>query len=296
MTTPTTTTILDGRQLAQDLAAELRAECRELELLLDFTPVLAAVVVGEDAASRSYLASIERGCARVGLRFRHVELLESATEAELRAALVALNGEHEVCGVIVQMPLPPHLPALLVAETLAPEKDIDGITPANAGRLALGLPSFVPNTPAGGIELLRRYAIPLAGRRAVVVGRSNVVGKPMALLLLREHATVTICHSRTPDLAAHTREADIVVAAAGVPGLIRGDMLKPDATVIDFGINFPEWARGKMVGDVDFASAVAVAGAITPVPGGTGPVTNMMLLRNTLLAARALASRAVGEG
>ena len=295
MTTPTAATILDGRQLAKDLAEELRAECAALARVLDLTPVLAAVVVGEDAASRSYLASIERGCARVGLRFRHVELSEGVGEDELRAELVALNGRREVCGVIVQMPLPPHLPALLVAETLTPGKDIDGITPANAGRLALGLPSFVPNTPAGGMELLRRYAVPLAGRRAVVVGRSNVVGKPMALLLLREHATVTICHSRTPDLAAHTREADIVVAAAGVPGLIRGDMLKPGATVVDFGINFPEWAGGRMVGDVDFASAVAVAGAITPVPGGTGPVTNMMLLRNTLLAAQAPVSRAVGR-
>ena len=284
---PTMATILDGRPLAQRLTTELRSECAPLTATLGFSPVLTPVIVGDDAASRAYLASIERACARTGLGLRPVQLPAGSTESALRAALVSLNGQREVCGVVVQMPLPAGLSPDVVAETLAPAKDIDGITPSSAGRLALGLPSFIPNTPAGGIELLRYYDIPLAGRRAVVVGRSNVVGKPLALLLLREHATVTICHRRTADLAALVREADILAVAAGQPGLIGGAMIKPGAVVIDFGINFPEWSNGKMVGDVDFASALPVAGAITPVPGGTGPVTNMMLMRNTLAAARA---------
>jgi methylenetetrahydrofolate dehydrogenase (NADP+) / methenyltetrahydrofolate cyclohydrolase len=283
-------TILDGRALAKELAAEMRAECAELTATLGFAPILAVVVVGDDPASRAYIGSIEKACGRVGIEFRLVDLPASTDELALRQELVALNRQREVCGVLVQAPLPPHLSPRAVAETLAPEKDVDGITPANFGRLALGLPHLPPNTPAGGMELLRRYGIPLAGRRAVVVGRSNVVGKPMALLLLREDATVTVCHSRTPDLAAATRQADLVVVGAGKPGLITGAMLKPGAVVVDFGINFPDGPDGRMTGDVDFESATAVAGAITPVPGGTGPVTNMMLLRNTLTAARALAA------
>lgn len=286
--TPPTATILDGRALAKQLAVELQAECAALVARLGFAPIVAVVLVGDDPASRAYSANIARTCARIGLGSRAVELSGTASEEELRAALVALNGEREICGVIVQMPLPPHLSPVVVEQTLAPGKDIDGITPANAGRLALGLPSFVPNTPAGGMEMLRRHGIPVAGRRAVVVGRSNVVGKPMALLLLREHATVTVCHSRTVDLPAILREADIVASATGRAHLIDGGMLKPGATVIDFGINFPDWSGGKMVGDVNFQSAITVAGAITPVPGGTGPVTNMMLMRNALAAARAL--------
>jgi methylenetetrahydrofolate dehydrogenase (NADP+)/methenyltetrahydrofolate cyclohydrolase len=193
-----------------------------------------------------------------------------------------------VDGVIVQMPLPAHLNPTSAIGALDPRKDVDGLHPLNLGRLAQGLPALVPNTPAGGIELLRRYAVPLAGRKAVVVGRSNVVGKPMALLLLQEQATVTICHSRTPDLAAEVRQGDIVVVAAGRAGLVTGAMLKPGTVVVDFGINVD--AEGKLRGDVNFEEASAVAGAITPVPGGTGPVTTMMLLRNTLQAARDLAA------
>jgi methylenetetrahydrofolate dehydrogenase (NADP+) / methenyltetrahydrofolate cyclohydrolase len=272
----------------------LRAERDGLQAALGFNPILAVVLVGDDPASRAYIGGIERACERVGLDCGLVELPAATTEAGLRAELVALNRRHEVCGVIVQMPLPAHLSPRVVAQTLAPEKDVDGITPTSAGRLALGLPALVPSTPAGGMELLRRNGVALAGRRAVVVGRSNVVGKPMALLLLREHATVTVCHSRTPDLAAVVREGDVVAVGAGRPGLITGDMLKPGAAVIDFGINFPGDGRN-MVGDVDFASAVEVAGAISPVPGGTGPVTNMMLMRNTLIAARALVEHAAAE-
>jgi len=289
-----TARILDGRALARELAGELRAEREGLQAALGFNPILAVVLVGDDPASRAYIGGIERACERVGLDCGLVELPAATTEAGLRAELVALNRRHEVCGVIVQMPLPAHLSPRLVAQTLAPEKDVDGITPTSAGRLALGLPALVPSTPAGGMELLRRNGVALAGRRAVVVGRSNVVGKPMALLLLLEHATVTVCHSRTPDLAAVVREGDVVAVGAGRPGLVTGDMLKPGAAVIDFGINFPG-DGGKMVGDVDFASTVQVAGAVSPVPGGTGPVTNMMLMRNTLIAARALVEHAAAE-
>lgn len=281
-----TATILDGKALAEELRGELRAECATLAAALGFSPALAVLSVGDDPASRSYIGGIRRACERVGLAFRPVALPGDCEEAALAAAVAALNADREVCGVLVTLPLPPHLSPDLVAATLAPEKDIDGITLTNAGRLALGRRTFAPNTPAGGMEMLRRYNIPVAGRHAVVVGRSGIVGRPMAALLLNADATVTICHSRTPDLAEQVRRADIVVAAAGRPHLLRGEMLKPGATVIDFGINFPEWSEGKMVGDVDFASALPIAGAITPVPGGTGPVTNMMLMRNVLAAAR----------
>jgi methylenetetrahydrofolate dehydrogenase (NADP+)/methenyltetrahydrofolate cyclohydrolase len=242
------------------------------------------VLLGDDKPSRAYSRRIARTCDEVGLRYRPVELADDVDEEALRQALVDLNGEREVAGVLVQMPLPPHLPQSIVIDTLSPAKDIDGITPYHAGRLLLGLESLVPNTPAGGLELLRRYAIPLAGRRAVVVGRSNVVGKPMALLLLKEHCTVTLCHSRTTDLAAVTREADILIVAIGRAGFITAEHIKPGAVVIDFGINvLPD---GQIVGDVDYGAAREVAGAITPVPGGTGLVTNALLARNCLIAAQ----------
>ncbi len=283
-----TATILDGRAVAETLRAELRAESATLAARLGFTPILAIVSVGDDPAARSYVAGIRRACERTGIACRPLELPLATTAVGLRAAIDELNADRGVCGVLATLPLPPHLPTSVIADSLAPEKDIDGITTTNAGRLAFGWPTFAPNTPAGGMEMLRRYNIPIAGNHAVVVGRSGIVGKPMALMLLAADATVTICHRRTPNLAAIVRGADIVVTAAGRARLITGAMLKPGATVIDFGINFPEWAGGKMVGDVDFASALPVAGAITPVPGGTGPVTNMMLMRNTLAAARTL--------
>lgn len=281
-------TILDGRTVADALRAELHAECAALIAQLGFSPVLAVVSVGDDPAARSYIAGIRRACERVGIICHPVALPEMISAEALRTAIVGLNRDREVCGVLATLPLPKHLSVSVIAETLAPEKDIDGITPTNVGRLALGERAFAPNTPAGGMEMLRRYGIPIAGRHAVVVGRSGIVGKPMALMLLAADATVTICHRRTPDLADQVRQADLVITAAGRARLITGAMLKPGAVVIDFGINFPEWTGGKMVGDVDFASALPVAGAITPVPGGTGPVTNMMLMRNMLVAARAL--------
>ena len=277
-------TILDGRALAKTMREELHAEIQEFTATNRAAPVLAVVQVAGDAASDSYVRSINKACDAVGITFLHHLLPGDTAQARLEMTVRALSTDDTVHGVLLQLPLPKELDTTGAIAQLDPRKDVDGVTPTSAGLLAQGLPSLLPNTPAGGMELLRRNGIELAGRRAIVVGRSNIVGKPMALLLLREHATVTIAHSRTPDLAAVVREADIVAAAVGRAGIITGDMLKPGAVVVDFGINLLD--DGRMVGDVDFGSAAAVAGAITPVPGGTGPVTNVMLLRNVLQAAR----------
>jgi methylenetetrahydrofolate dehydrogenase (NADP+)/methenyltetrahydrofolate cyclohydrolase len=281
-----TATILDGRVLAKTLREELRAEIQQFIAAAELTPALAVVQVAGDLAAERYIRAIRKSCDDVGITCI-VHVLPADTEqVALEARIQALSDDRQISGVLVQMPLPAGLDAQRVIAQLDPRKDVDGVHPTNTGRLAQGLPCFVPNTPAGGMELLRRNRIGLSGRRVVVVGRSNIVGKPMALLLLAEHATVTIAHSRTPDLAAVLREADLVVAAAGRAGLITGAMLRPGAVVVDFGINVLE--GGTLVGDVDFASAAEVAGAITPVPGGTGPMTNLMLMRNVLQAARDL--------
>jgi methylenetetrahydrofolate dehydrogenase (NADP+) / methenyltetrahydrofolate cyclohydrolase len=277
-------TILDGRALAKTMREELRAEVQQFIQIHETAPTLAVVQVAGDAASDSYVRSINKACEAAGITFLHQLLPGDTPQERLEMTIRTLSADNTVHGVLLQLPLPKGLDATGAIAQLDPRKDVDGVTPTSAGLLAQGLPSLLPNTPAGGMELLRRNGIKLAGQRAVVIGRSNIVGKPMALLLLREHATVTIAHSRTPDLAAVVREADIVVAAVGRAGIITGDMLKPGAVVVDFGINLLD--DGRMVGDVDFESAAAVAGAITPVPGGTGPVTNMMLLRNVLQAAR----------
>jgi len=277
-------TILDGRALAKTMREELRAEVQQFIQIHEAAPTLAVVQVAGDAASDSYVRSINKACEAAGITFLHQLLPGDTPQERLEMTIRTLSADNTVHGVLLQLPLPKGLDATGAIAQLDPRKDVDGVTPTSAGLLAQGLPSLLPNTPAGGMELLRRNGIRLAGQRAVVIGRSNIVGKPMALLLLREHATVTIAHSRTPDLAAVVREADIVAAAVGRAGIITGDMLKPGAVVVDFGINLLD--DGRMVGDVDFESAAAVAGAITPVPGGTGPVTNMMLLRNVLQAAR----------
>ena len=280
-----TATILDGRALAKTLRDELRAEIQQFIAANGAAPALAVAQVAGDAASDSYVRSINKACEAAGITFLHHLLPGDIGQAQLEATVRALSADDTIHGVLIQLPLPKGLDAAGTIAQLDPRKDVDGVTPTSAGLLTQGLPCLLPNTPAGGMELLRRYGVRLAGQRATVVGRSNIVGKPMALLLLHEHATVTIAHSRTPDLAAVVREADIVAAAVGRAGIITGDMLKPGAVVVDFGINMLE--NGQMVGDVDFDSAAAVAGAITPVPGGTGPVTNVMLLRNVLQAARA---------
>ncbi len=276
------TTTLDGRAVAAALRDELRADIQQLQEH-GRTPRLAVVQVAGDAASDWYVRSIKRTAQQVGIDFHLVALPADVEQHVVLEQIAQLNADETTHGVIVQLPLPKHLNATTVINALDPAKDVDGQHPSSLGRLAVGLPTFVPNTPAGGMELLRRYIIPITGKRAVVVGRSGVVGKPMALLLLNEHATVTIAHSRTPNLAAVVREADIVAVAVGKPGVVNGAMIKPGAVVLDFGINE---VNGSVVGDVDYASAAEVAGAITPVPGGTGPVTNLMLMRNVVMAAK----------
>ncbi|WP_298821425.1 bifunctional 5,10-methylenetetrahydrofolate dehydrogenase/5,10-methenyltetrahydrofolate cyclohydrolase [Chloroflexus sp.] len=276
--------ILDGRALAQELRAEVTAQIGELRAQIDRPPTIAVVQVGDDPAATRYVRSIDRLCQALGAACRAIALPAVTEQADLEATVAGLSRDDRIDGILLQLPLPAGLSLDGVLHCLAPEKDLDGIHPINAGLLAQGRPALTPNTPAGGMELLRRYGIEVRGKRAAVVGRSAIVGRPMALLLLQADATVTICHSRTPDLGTVLRECDIVAAAAGRPGLITADMIKPGAIVIDFGTNV--LADGSMVGDVDFAAAVEVAGAITPVPGGTGPVTNMMLMQNLIKATR----------
>jgi methylenetetrahydrofolate dehydrogenase (NADP+)/methenyltetrahydrofolate cyclohydrolase len=285
--------LLRGGELAAQVRATVAAELVAFRAEHGFVPELAVVIAGRDAPSTVYLHKILDGCRLVGIRDRLVELPDDCSAAALGDAIAALSRDPGVAGIIVQQPLPRGIPLRTVIDALDPARDIDGIHPLNAGLLALGYEGFLPATAHAAVELLKRSGIPLEGRRAVVVGRSNVVGKPAALLLLREHCTVTICHSRTPDLAAELRAADIVVVAVGRPGLVRGDMLKPGAVVVDVGINVVE---GHLVGDVDAASAAAVASAITPVPGGVGPLTNAILLTHLMRAARNLAEGRLDAG
>jgi methylenetetrahydrofolate dehydrogenase (NADP+)/methenyltetrahydrofolate cyclohydrolase len=275
--------LLRGGPIAADVRTTVAADVADFKATHGYTPELAVVIVGRDAPSTVYLHKILDGCRLVGIQDRLVELGDDCTAETLGREILVLGAERAVAGIIVQQPLPPGIPLRVVIDTLDPAKDIDGIHPLNAGLLSLGYDGFLPATAHAAVELLKRSGVELTGRRAVVVGRSNVVGKPAAFLLLREHATVTICHSRTPDLAVHLREADVVVVAAGRPGFITGDMLKPGSVVVDVGINVVE---GRLVGDVDFESAARVASAITPVPGGVGPLTNAILLTHLVWAAR----------
>ncbi len=253
-----------------------------------YAPALAIVLVGADAPSAVYLQQILRTCRTVGIDGRLVELSGDVTSAHLRRRILELNDDPLVSGIIVQMPLPAEIPLSVVTDAIDPDKDVDGIHPLNAGRLLQGHPGFVPTTAQAAVELLKRSGIELRGRDVVVIGRSNVVGKPAAVLLTREDATVTVCHSRTPNLGGYLARADVIVVAVGRPGLVTGAMLKPGVTVVDIGINVIDSDAGKvLVGDVDFASAQGVAGAITPVPGGVGPVTNALLMTHVLQAARA---------
>lgn len=279
-----TAKILDGRALAKTLREELRADVHIFAAEIGIQPRLVVVRVDGDPAAERYSRTICKGCADVGIRFDERLLPADVAQAALEQAIDAASADAQVSGILLHMPLPAGRSAADALLRLDPRKDVDGIHPYNAGLLLQGRPYIVPNTPAGGMQLLRHFDIDLAGKRAVVVGRSAVVGKPMALLLTQADATVTLCHSKTRDLAAAVREAEIVVAAAGRPGLITGAMLRTGAVVVDFGINVLD--DGRLVGDVDFESAAEVAGAITPVPGGTGRVTNVMLLRNVLHTAR----------
>jgi methylenetetrahydrofolate dehydrogenase (NADP+)/methenyltetrahydrofolate cyclohydrolase len=286
-------TILDGRAVAKTVGDEVEAEVKAFAADHGGTlPALVVLRAGEDRASVSYANALEKSFARRGLGCRVDALPETAGEAEILDRISQLNVDMAVHGIMVQEPLPRGVNEAAVKEALAPDKDVDGANPINAGRLAQAEPAgrgpagqnfFVPATPAGGLELLKRAGVPLAGKLAVVVGRSPIVGKPMALLLLRENATVVICHSRTDDLASICRQADILCGAVGRAKMIKADWIKPGAAVIDFGVNFVD---GVMCGDVDYDPALDIAGAITPVPGGTGPMTNVMLMKNVIAAAR----------
>jgi methylenetetrahydrofolate dehydrogenase (NADP+)/methenyltetrahydrofolate cyclohydrolase len=275
--------ILDGRPLAAKIRANVRRQVAAFSRTYRFEPLLVAVMVGHQAASSVYVQQILRSCAAVGIRSRVVELPRQTTADELRRRLETLNKDPEVCGIIVQQPLPRHIPLSALTDTIMPAKDIDGIHPLNTGLMTLGYEGFLPACAEAAVEIPKFYGYSLEGKRAVVIGRSNVVGKPVQLLLMREHCTVTVCHRRTRDLPAEISRAEIVVSAAGSAGLVTGKMLHPGALVVDVGINVKD---GRIVGDVDFDSALRVAAAITPVPGGVGPVTNSILLEHLIRAAR----------
>jgi methylenetetrahydrofolate dehydrogenase (NADP+)/methenyltetrahydrofolate cyclohydrolase len=274
--------LLEGGPIADEIRIAVAEDVASFTAALGRPPGLAVVIVGRDAPSTVYLERILRGCAKVGIHAEFVELEGEATEASVVATIRDLNADPTVDGVIVQMPLPPTIRLRAVVDAIDPAKDIDGIHPMNAGLLRLGYDGFLPATAHAAVEILRRSGIEIEGQDAVVIGRSPVVGMPAAFLLVKEDATVTVCHSRTRHLDAHIRRADIVVVAAGRPGLVTGAMLKPGAVVVDVGINVVD---GRIVGDVDFASAVEVASAITPVPGGIGPLTNALLLTHLIRAA-----------
>ena len=278
--------IIDGKQFAAQLRAGLAARVAQIKARHGLTPGLAVVLVGEDPASRIYVRNKGLQAREAGMNSFEYRLPATAIQAELLERIAQLNQDPAVNGILVQLPLPTQIDPAAVIETIAVGKDVDGFHPLNAGLLAVGGAAMVPCTPLGCLLLLKDRLGDLTGQRAVVLGRSNIVGKPMAALLLREHCTVTVAHSRTRDLADECRRADILVAAVGRPEMIKGDWIKPGATVIDVGINRLPTAdgKGRLVGDVEFASAVEVAGAITPVPGGVGPMTIACLLLNTLTA------------
>ncbi len=277
-------TIIDGRAIAQRLREEVADGVREFTKEYGRAPGLATVLVGDDPASAVYVGGKQKACAEVGIAgFAH-DLNADTPRQELVRLLERLNGDPAVSGILCQLPLPPHLDGTEIANLIDPGKDVDGLTIVNTGRLALGLPGLRPCTPAGVMVLLQQTGVELAGAHAVVVGRSNLFGKPMAQLLLAANATVTTCHSRTRDLPAVCRQADVLVAAVGRPRMVKGDWIKPGAVVIDVGVNR---TAGTLVGDVDYEAALGAAAAITPVPGGVGPMTIACLLRNTLAAAAA---------
>ncbi len=287
-----TARIIDGKAIALEYRAELAlrvARLREEGLV----PALAAVIVGDDAASQVYVRNKTFACEAIGMRAQTHRLDAHASQAQLIAFVERLNADPAVHGVLVQMPLPRHIAARAVIAAIDPDKDVDGFHFSNIGALVVAQPAFYPCTPWGVMKLLEHEGIAVEGRHAVVVGRSNIVGKPMALMLLNAGATVTVCHSKTRDLAALTRQADVLVAAVGKAHMITGDMVKPGAVVIDVGIT--RRTDGKLAGDVDFASVSRVAAAITPVPGGVGPMTIAMLLANTVKSAERVAGLGTRE-
>ncbi|MHA7837980.1 MAG: bifunctional methylenetetrahydrofolate dehydrogenase/methenyltetrahydrofolate cyclohydrolase FolD [bacterium] len=281
--TPIETVVVDGLGLANQMRDEMAKEIAELVEAGHRPPSLSVVLVGDDPASRSYIKGKQRACARIGAESAEHLLPESTTEADLLALLDRLNTDDGVDGILVQLPLPRQISPEKVAEAIEPAKDADALHPLNFGRLLLGNARLVSCTPLGVMAVLDRHEVPLEGAHAVVIGRSNIVGKPVSILLQQRNATVTMCHSRTRDLASFCRSADILVAAVGSPGMIQGDWIKPGAAVMDVGVSEVE---GKLVGDVDFEAAQGIAGLITPSRRGIGPMTITMLLRNTLNAYR----------
>lgn len=274
--------IIDGKAVAAEIKAELRVRADALRER-GVTPCLAVVMAGDDPASAIYVRNKRRACKDVGIESRYVKLDADVTQKQVIEEIMRLNADPAVHAILVQLPLPKHIDENAVLDAILPEKDADGFHVVNAGRLLTGRGGTLPCTPAGCMELLRRAGVPMNGAEAVVVGRSNIVGKPMALLLQQENCTVTMCHSHTRNLGEHVKRADIVVCAAGRRGLITADMLKEGAAVIDVGINRGE--DGKISGDVDYETASKVAGWITPVPGGVGPMTVAMLMQNAIIAA-----------
>jgi methylenetetrahydrofolate dehydrogenase (NADP+)/methenyltetrahydrofolate cyclohydrolase len=282
---PSGAVILDGSATSKAIRRELKSEVSGFVAETGIRPTLAAILAGDNLASQKYVAAKEKACALAGIGSRTFPFLSTALQAEVEDVLAELNSDPLVHGILIQHPLPKTMDEPAVLSQLDPDKDVDGISPISMGRLLAGMEAIHACTPAGIMELLRIYEIPVAGKHAVVVGRSVILGKPMAILLLDANATVTICHSKTKNLAEITRQADILVAAIGKPEFFTGDMIKPGAVVLDAGYNHVEGRQGD-VGDVDFESAAKVASAITPVPGGVGPMTIAMLLKNTFAAAK----------
>ena len=284
--------ILDGKAIASTLRAEIAAAVAAMKAKQGVVPGLGVVLVGDNPASRSYVSAKEKACAAAGIYSREINLPSSSNREEILAAVRALNADHAIDGILVQLPLPEASIERDVIEAIDPAKDVDGFHPTNVGRMVLGLPSFVPCTPNGVVEILRRSGISMAGASVVVIGRSQIVGRPLSILLSQKgvDATVTLCHTRTKDLAQFTREADIVVVAAGRPHTLTADMVRPGTVVIDVGVNrVPDSSKTtgyRLVGDVDYEAVAEIASAITPVPGGVGPMTIAMLLHNTVEAAR----------
>ena len=276
--------IIDGKKTSSDMRGEIRERTLKFKEENGFLPGLAVIIVGEDPASQVYVRNKKKDCDEVGFNSEVIALPENTTEEELLSLIDTLNKRDDMHGILVQLPLPKHLDSEIVIAAIDPDKDVDAFSYVNVGKITVGTHSFLPCTPAGVMELLKRYNIEVEGKNCVVVGRSNIVGKPMGLLLLHANGTVRFAHSRTKNLASVTREADILVCAVGKADFITGDMIKEGAVVIDVGMNKNK--EGKLTGDVDYASCFEKASAITPVPGGVGPMTRVMLLENTLTAAQ----------
>lgn len=276
--------MIDGKEISSQIKAELAQEVARLQKENDVTPGLAVVLVGEDPASKVYVGQKEKACAELGIFSQKHVLPADVREEELLDLVRSLNDDPDIDGILVQLPLPKHIDENRVIETIVPEKDVDGFHPVNVGKMVIGLPAFRPCTPAGIMELIKRTGVDLAGKEAVVVGRSNIVGKPISMMLLAESATVTIAHSKTKDLGEVTRRADVLVVATGRPNMVTADMVKEGVVVIDVGVNRLD--SGKLAGDVDFDGVREKASAITPVPGGVGPMTIAMLMNNTVQSAK----------